>query len=60
MDESVFVLIGILVALLVALFVYADARNLEREGYAISATGWAIGVFLVLLYLPTVVFLLGA
>jgi len=37
---------GLLIGLLPALIVYMDALHLQKKGYAISASAWALGVFL--------------
>jgi hypothetical protein len=37
---------ALLLGLLPALIVYIDAHNLQKKGYDVSASGWALAVFL--------------
>jgi len=48
MDDLMFarLIVGLFISVLPALIVYMDARNLEKKGYAISASKWALGVFI--------------
>ncbi len=41
--------VTLLLGLLPALIVYIDARNLQKKGYDVSASGWALAVFLMTL-----------